>query len=175
MAAWGPIARLIVGGLLGPAAPALYRVAASLADSAQKPADLLAKAFYPEVVRMDLSDQAAVEADAARRLRWRARSRWSRSLLLMVGGKPLVELLFGDEFLGAYPVLLVLIGVPLLGIVSFPLPPMLYALDRPDAPLKARIAGTLVYFACRAVVLELRDHRRRGRLRARQCDDGRWS
>ena len=52
---WGPIARLIVGGLLGEAAAAIYRVAASLADSAQKPADLLAKAYYPEVVRMDLT------------------------------------------------------------------------------------------------------------------------
>ena len=42
MSAWGPIARLIVGGLLGEASAAIYRVAASLADSAQKPADLLA-------------------------------------------------------------------------------------------------------------------------------------
>src|SRR4030095_14295106 len=34
---WGPIARLVVGGLLGPAGAALFRVASSLADSAQKP------------------------------------------------------------------------------------------------------------------------------------------
>ena len=46
-AVWGPIARLVVGGLLGPAGAALFRVASSLADSAQKPADLLGKAFYP--------------------------------------------------------------------------------------------------------------------------------
>ena len=45
----------MVGGLLGPAGAALFRVASSLSDSASKPADLLAKAFYPEVVRMDLS------------------------------------------------------------------------------------------------------------------------
>ena len=54
MSAWGPIVRLAVGGLLGPASAALYRVAATLADSAQKPADLLARAYYPELVRMDL-------------------------------------------------------------------------------------------------------------------------
>ena len=35
--------------LLGPAAPGLYRIAPGLADSANKPADLLAKAYYPEV------------------------------------------------------------------------------------------------------------------------------
>ena len=54
-AVWGPIARLVVGGLLGAAGAALFRVASNLADSAGKPADLLAKAFYPEVARMDLS------------------------------------------------------------------------------------------------------------------------
>jgi O-antigen/teichoic acid export membrane protein len=40
-----------------------------------------------------------------------------------------------------------MIGIPLLAVLSFPLMPMLYALDRPDAPLKARLIGTLVYFA----------------------------
>src|SRR5689334_13601073 len=37
---WGPIARLAVGGLLGATGAALFRIASSLADSAQKPADL---------------------------------------------------------------------------------------------------------------------------------------
>ena len=63
---WGPVARLVVGGLLGPAGAALFRVASSLADSAQKPADLLGRAFYPEIVRMDLIIETAVEADAPR-------------------------------------------------------------------------------------------------------------
>jgi len=146
MAAWGPIARLIVGGLLGPASAAIYRVAASLADSAQKPADLLAKAYYPEVVRMDL----------ATRQPWQLMLRGTALagafglagvLLLVIGGRPLIGGLFGSDFLGVYPVLLIMVGVPLLAILSFPLPSMLYALDRPDAPLKARIVGTGLYFA----------------------------
>jgi O-antigen/teichoic acid export membrane protein len=33
-----------------------------------------------------------------------------------------------------------------IGIFSFPLPSMLYALDRPDAPLTARLVGSIVYF-----------------------------
>ena len=145
-AAWSPIARLIVGGLLGPASAAIYRVAASLADSAQKPADLLAKAYYPEVVRMDPTTQHP----------WRLMLRGSAMagmlglvaiFILVVGGRPLIHALFGSEFLGVYPVLLIMIGVPLLAILSFPLPPMLYALDRPDAPLKARLIGTILYFA----------------------------
>jgi O-antigen/teichoic acid export membrane protein len=144
-AAWGPIARLIVGGLLGAAGAALFRVASSLSDSASKPADLLAKAFYPEVVRMDLSTKKP----------WKLMLRGTALagglaliaiLILLLGGKPIVSFLFGKDFLGAYNALLILMVVPFLSVFSFPLPPMLYALDRPDAPLKARVLGTIVFF-----------------------------
>lgn len=144
-AAWGPIARLVVGGLLGPVGAALFRVASSLADSAQKPADLLARAFYPEIVRMDLRTKQP----------WKLLLRTSALatgialtgvLIILAGGRPLISLLFGHQFLGAYEALLVLMVVPVLGVLSFPMAPMLYALDRADAPLKARIVGTLAYF-----------------------------
>ncbi|MGH6784682.1 MAG: lipopolysaccharide biosynthesis protein, partial [Sphingomicrobium sp.] len=126
-AVWGPIARLAVGGLLGPTGAAFFRIASSLADSAQKPADLLGKAFYPEVIRMDLKSKKP----------WRLMLRVSALstiiaaaaiLVLLVGGKPLISLLFGDDFLGAYEPLVILMGVPLISVVSFPLGPMLYAL-----------------------------------------------
>ena len=142
---WGPIARLVVGGLLGPAGAALFRVASSLADSAEKPTDLLAKAFYPEIVRMDLSSKKP----------WRLMLRGAALasgvaliaiLLLLIGGKPLINLLFGEDFLGAYPPLVVLMLVPLLGVLSFPLTPMLYALGRSDGPLKAKLIGSVVFF-----------------------------
>jgi O-antigen/teichoic acid export membrane protein len=146
MSAWGPVARVIIGGLLGPASAALYRVASSLADSAQKPADLLSKAYYPEVVRMDLTTKHP----------WRLMLRGTAMasafgiaavLVVLLIGQWLLATLFGPDFVGAYPVLLVLVGVPLVWTVGFPLTPMLYALDRPDAPLKARAIGTVVYLA----------------------------
>jgi O-antigen/teichoic acid export membrane protein len=146
MSAWGPLARVIIGGLLGPASAALYRIASSLADSAQKPADLLAKAYYPEVVRMDLKTKQP----------WRLMLRGTVMasamgiagvLIVVLLGKWLLGTLFGPDFVAAYPVLLVLVGIPLLWMVGFPLTPMLYALDRPDAPLKARAVGTVVYLA----------------------------
>jgi O-antigen/teichoic acid export membrane protein len=68
-------------------------------------------------------------------------------LVLLTGGRPLIDALFGSEFVPAYPVLLVLIIAPLLVMLSFPLTPMLYALDRPDGPFKAHLFGTALYFA----------------------------
>jgi O-antigen/teichoic acid export membrane protein len=144
-AVWGPIARLVVGGLLGPAGAALFRVASALSDSAAKPADLLAKAFYPEIVRMDLKSKkpwklmlrGTVLASAVAAL---------AILILLVGGKPIVSFLFGKEFLGAYDALVILMVVPFISVFSFPLPPMLYALDRPDGPVTARLIGSAVFF-----------------------------
>jgi O-antigen/teichoic acid export membrane protein len=144
-AAWGPIARLVVGGLLGPAGAALFRVASALSDSAAKPADLLAKAFYPEIVRMDLSTKKP----------WKLMLRGTVLasvvaliviVALLLGGKTLVAWLFGKEFLGAYDALVILMVVPFISVFSFPLPPMLYALDRPDAPVTARVVGSAVFF-----------------------------
>ena len=144
-AAWGPIARLVVGGLLGPAGAALFRVASALSDSAAKPADLLGKAFYPEIVRMDLTSKkpwklmfrGTVLASAVAAL---------AILILLVGGKPIVSFRFGKEFLGAYDALVILMVVPFISVFSFPLPPMLYALDRPDGPVTARVVGSAVFF-----------------------------
>ena len=144
--AWGPIARLLVGGLLGPASAALYRIAGSLADSAQKPADLLARAYYPELMRMDLTTKHPWKF-MKRAMVASAMFAGLAILLMLIGGKPLLGAAFGKEFIAAYAPLLILLGVPLLTIVSFPLPSTLYALDRPDVPLKARIIATLGYFA----------------------------
>lgn len=97
VAARGPLARLVVGGLLGPAAAGIYQIAASLAKSAQKPAGLVGAAYYPEVVRMDL----------ATRKPWKLMQRVTvlatsvgvlAILALVAGGRPLIDALFGSEF-----------------------------------------------------------------------------
>jgi O-antigen/teichoic acid export membrane protein len=144
-AVWGPIGRLVVGSLLGPAGAALFRIASTLADSAHKPADLLGKAFYPEVMRMDLSSARP----------WKLMLRGTALIsgvallaiiLVLVGGKSLMALLFGKAFVGAYAPLVILMAIPFIGIFSFPLSPMLYALGRSDAPLKAKLLGSAVFF-----------------------------
>jgi O-antigen/teichoic acid export membrane protein len=143
--AWGPLARLVVGGLLGAAGAALFRVASVLSDAASKPADLLGKAFYPEVVRMDLETKKP----------WKLMLRGSALasglaflviIILLIGGKTLIGWVFGKEFVGAYDALLILMAVPFISVFSFPLPPMLYALDRPDGPVVARLIGSAIFF-----------------------------
>ena len=64
----------------------------------------------------------------------------------MLGGKPIIAALFGPEFLAAYTPLLVLIFVPVIGVIGFPLVPMLYALGRAGGPLRAKIIASLAFF-----------------------------
>jgi O-antigen/teichoic acid export membrane protein len=144
-AVWGPIGRLVVGGLLGPAGAALFRVASTLADSAHKPADLLGKAFYPEIVRMDLASRTPWKL-MLRGTAFASLAALTAIALMVAAGKPLMQLLFGKAFVGAYAPLLVLMAVPFLGIFSFPMAPMLYALGRSDGPLKAKLLGSAVFF-----------------------------
>ncbi|HVM22745.1 MAG TPA: lipopolysaccharide biosynthesis protein [Sphingomicrobium sp.] len=141
----GPLSRLVVGGLLGPAGAALFRIASILSDAAAKPADLLARAFYPEIVRMDIASKKP----------WKLMFRGTvvasgvallAIVLLLLGGEPLMITLFGKEFAGAYPPLVVLMIVPFLSIFSFPLAPMLYAHGRSAGPLHAKLFGGALFF-----------------------------
>lgn len=66
-------------------------------------------------------------------------------VVMLLGGKPLI-VLFGRQFLGAYHPLIILMAVPFIGIFSFPLSPMLYALGRSDGPLKAKLLGSAIFF-----------------------------
>src|SRR3954447_6260776 len=89
-AIWGPMGRLVVGGLLGPAGAALFRVASTLADAAQKPADLLGGAFYPEVIRMDLSTKTPWKL-MLRVMVLASGTAFFAISLLILGGKPLMS------------------------------------------------------------------------------------
>ena len=145
-AAWGPVANLLVGGLVRPAAAGLYRIAKGLADSVNKPSDMLGRAFYPEVMRLDFATKHP----------WRLMMRGASLsgaigalaiLVIVVGGEPLMRMVFGPSFVGAFPVLLVLLTATLMTMIAFPVVSMFYALDRPGLPLIARVAGVAAYLA----------------------------
>ncbi len=145
-AAWGPLSRLLVGGVLHPAAAGLYRVASSIADAAQRPTDFLNKAFYPEVMRLDHRSKTPWKL-MFRATAFSAVIGLAMCLLAILGGEWLLRIAFGPEFVAAYGVLVVLLGVPLVAMISFPWPAMLHALNRAHVQLAASIFGVVVYVA----------------------------
>jgi O-antigen/teichoic acid export membrane protein len=142
--AWGPVARLLVGGLLSPAATGLYRVASSLIDAVQSPIDLMAKAVHPELMRHDpasarpwrLMLRTMALGTVAALLAW---------VLIGIFGEALLTLVFGPQFTPAAPLLTVLLVLPVIATLAFPLPAMFYSLGRPGGPLVANIIGAVVF------------------------------
>jgi O-antigen/teichoic acid export membrane protein len=143
---WGPVGRLLIGGVLNAASAGLYRVAHSIAEAVQKPTLLLTKVLYPQLLRLDPASKTPW------RLMFRviAVSATLGVILLLIAalfGRWVLAAAFGPEFTGAYEVLVVLLGAALIGLVSSPMPPMLDTIGRIGIPTIANIAGAITFLA----------------------------
>lgn len=143
-ASWSSISNLLVGGILGPVAAGLYRIASTIVDSAGKPADMLTKGFYPEIMRLD----------PATKRPWRLALRTGvlaggigllAMLLIFAGGRPLIGAVFGARYLPAYELLTLMMLALAVQMASFPLQSLLYMVHRQRAALGAQAAATVLY------------------------------
>jgi O-antigen/teichoic acid export membrane protein len=144
--AWGPISNIVVASLLGPVAAGLYKIASTLMDSTSKPADLLSRGFYPEIMRLD----------PASRQPWRLGIRVGALsacmgialvLLVVVGGKPVIGFIFGRKYLDAFGLLQIMTWSLVISTAVFPLESLLYMVDRQRAALAAQTAAAVIYIA----------------------------
>ncbi|SEN03617.1 Membrane protein involved in the export of O-antigen and teichoic acid [Sphingomonas gellani] len=142
--AWGPVSNLIVGAMLGPASAGLFKIAATFFDSASKPADLLSRSFYPEIMRLDpasrhpwlLAVRSGLIAGAMGFL---------ILLLVVIGGEPLIGLVFGKRYLEAYDLLRLMTVSLVVSMASFPFESLLYMAGRQRAALVAEALAALGY------------------------------
>jgi O-antigen/teichoic acid export membrane protein len=66
-------------------------------------------------------------------------------LLIGLLGDRLLSLVFGPAFAPAAPLLTVLLMLPVIATLAFPLPAMFYSLGKPGGPLVANILGALIF------------------------------
>ena len=145
-AAWGPLSNLVVAGILGPVAAGLYKIASTLLDSAAKPADLLRRGYYPEIMRLDprerrpwlLGLRAGLLAGGLGLL---------IVLVVLVGGKPLIALVFGAKYLAAFDLLKLMAVSLVVAMFAFPLESLLYMAHRQGAALVAQLVAAAGYVA----------------------------
>ncbi len=143
-AAWGPVSNLVVAAILGPAAAGLYKIASTLLDSTSKPADLLSRGFYPEIMRLDPTSKAPWRLG----LRIGAIAGGIGALvvaLVMVGGQPVIAFAFGRKYLAAFDLLQLMTWSLVISMASFPLESLLYMVGRQRASLVAQLGGAAVY------------------------------
>ncbi|MGF6859509.1 O-antigen/teichoic acid export membrane protein [Rhodobacteraceae bacterium MBR-64] len=143
-AAWGPVSNLVVAAVLGPAAAGLYKIATTLLDSAKKPADLVSRSFFPEVMRLDPASKHP----------WRLGLRvgiiaGAVGLVLvgvvMIAGRPLIGFAFGEEYLEAFGLMQIMTWALVVSMATFQLESLLYMVGRQVASLVARSVGTAIY------------------------------
>jgi O-antigen/teichoic acid export membrane protein len=143
-AAWGPLTNLIVASVLGPVAAGLYKIASTLMDSTSKPADLLSRGFYPEIMRLDPATKQPWKLG----LRVGALSACLGVLLVLVvifGGKPAIGFIFGKKYIQAYDLLQIMTWSLVVSTAAFPLESLLYMVDRQRTALVAQTLSALIY------------------------------
>jgi O-antigen/teichoic acid export membrane protein len=115
-------------------------------DAVQSPIDLMGKAVHPELMRHDPATSRP----------WRLMLRTMilgtlvalfAGLVIGIFGERLLALLFGEEFRPAAPLLMVILILPAIATLAFPLPAMFYSLGRPSGPLIANVVGALVFIS----------------------------
>jgi O-antigen/teichoic acid export membrane protein len=153
-AAWGPVSNLVVGALLGPAAAGLFKIAATFFDSASKPADLISRSFYPEIMRLDPSSRHPWQL-AMRSAIISAGIAVIVLLLVMVGGKPVIDLTFGKRYAEAIDLLQLMTASLVVAMAAFPLESLLYMAGRERSALVAEGIAALCYAALLVVLIHL--------------------
>ncbi len=143
-AGWGPIGNLVIGALLGPAAAGVYKVASTLLDAAGKPADMLSKGFYPEIMRLDPHGPEP----------WRLGLRAGAisggvgialGLLVVIASDSIIDAIFGHRYLPAGDILAIMTVALAISMATFPFQSLLYMADRQTDALAAQAVATATY------------------------------
>ncbi len=144
----------LVGGIVGPAAAGLYKVAREIGTAMGKPVDLLNQTLYPDLARLAsardwhsltwIAVRAGLMAGGAAALLY---------LIVLLAGETIIGALFGQEFVAATPVLSLLVLATAVSVTVFAAEPVLYALGRPDVLLKMSVLVNGALFALMAWML----------------------
>lgn len=141
-------ATLIVGGLVGPAQAAFWRVGRQVADAIAKPARLLTPALYPELARLRFEGRQADMWRLARQVGVLTGA--LGALLLAVSafaGPHLLAAVMGAGFAPAAMVMTWQVGAAVIGVLALPLEPMLISLGKPGLAVRVRLTVGALFLA----------------------------
>ncbi|WP_324740667.1 lipopolysaccharide biosynthesis protein [Tsuneonella sp. CC-YZS046] len=142
------LSTFLVGIMLTPAAAGLFKIARELGTAFAKPVELLNQSVYPDVARL-------VGARQWRRLSrtvlhaglLAAGSSALAAILVAAGGRTLIGFVFGEEFISAQLILLLIAIATTVTVLVFAVEPVLYALGKPSRSLVTTLAASFVFTA----------------------------
>ncbi|MDX3908653.1 MAG: oligosaccharide flippase family protein [Sphingobium sp.] len=148
------VAVLVIGLFVGPAGAGLYRLANQLSQSLTKISGLLSRTIFAELARASASESAGqMQALFGRMNRLALITGASIVALILIVGKPILVLVAGEAFAGAYP-LLVLLGIAAsIDLVGVSFSPLLMATDRAGTSLRITFVTTLMLLGLLTLLL----------------------
>jgi O-antigen/teichoic acid export membrane protein len=145
---------LVVGFFAGPAAAGLFRLASQISTAMTKISTLLSRAIFSEVNQVRV-----LHGDDALRALFKQTSRF----LLIAGaiiigavillGKPILLLMSGPEFLGAYPLLIILAAAACIDLAGAIYEPVLLSGDAARSTLPLNAFSVLGFVILLAILL----------------------
>lgn len=145
-AGWGPVGNLIIGAMLGPAAAGVYKVASTLLDAAGKPADMLSKGFYPEIMRQDPHGpepwRLALRAGAIS-----GGAGICLGIIVVAAAPWLIDTVFGHRYASASGILGIMTVALAVSMATFPFQSLLYMAGRQSDALRAQAVATAGYLS----------------------------
>lgn len=140
---WEPISKLLVGKIVSTSAAGLYSLAMEFLDAVQRPAKLLEKSYYPEVVLMNPRTSAP----------WKLALRTSvfsgalgllAMLVVYVGGKPVISM-FGHRFGDAATLMMWMSPSLVFFTAGLPMEGVLYTAGRSHYIMLAQLFSVCIY------------------------------
>ncbi|WP_164117116.1 oligosaccharide flippase family protein [Sphingorhabdus sp. Alg239-R122] len=136
---------IIVGLFVGASAAGLFRLADQLANSINRLTEVFARPMFAELSRLyGQSEKAELQSLFFRSLRISAISGAVIFTVLILAGKHIIYIMSGPEFVDAYPLLLLLAGATIIGLVAVGLEPLLQAAHRAAGAFVIRLLSLTV-------------------------------
>ncbi len=142
------LATLMVGGLVGPAQAAFWRVGRQVADAIAKPAKLLIPALYPELARLQAEGRDVAMWRLARNVGLLAGAVGTVLLAISaLAGPALLGTVMGKGFASAADVMTWQVAAAVIGVFALPLEPMLISLGKPGLAVRVRLVVSAAFLA----------------------------
>lgn len=139
---------IIVGLFVGTAAAGLFRLADQLANSINRLTEVFARPMFAELSRLyGQSEKEELRSLFFRSLRLSAISGLAMFAILILFGEHILLIMSGPEFVAAYPLLLLLAGATIIGLIAVGLEPLLQAADRATTAFVVRLLSLVLLAA----------------------------
>lgn len=144
---WRQLPVLVVGWAGSPAAAGGYRIAANLVNALSKPAAALARAMYPELARLAVSERHTVARIVRQVTLATGLVGLAGVAVMTVLGRPAIRLIGGEEYLFAFPFLVLLTIAAAIELCGVAVEPAMTALGHPGRVLVVRAITGLFFIA----------------------------